>query len=161
MHCQPMKPNRSASCCALLWGAGLVFLLGVAPCSHGAPPKAPVTAVETNAIPAEETAFPQSEFDERGGKDPFYPNRILTPTIKTDIKPSEASKYVLLNGLYGTASRPLCTINGRPFEVGEEGEVNTPAGKLKIRCIEIRKDSVVVEVVNSRERKELHLRGGP
>jgi len=162
INCQPMKPYHSINCRTLLWCAGLAGLLGVAPGVFGAPPKTPATAVQTNAPRDDEVVFPKSEFEERGGKDPFFPNRVITPiTITVAPIASEASRFLVLNGILGTTSKPLVTINGRPFEAGEEGEVITPAGKLKIRCIEIRKDSVMVEIITSGERKELRLRGGP
>jgi hypothetical protein len=158
-----MKPSRSTNCRALLEGAFLACFLGGALASFGAPTNAPAIAGQTNALPAGETAFPKSEFDERAGKDPFFPYRVLTPAVKPPVEsaPSEAGRLLALNGLFGTANRPLATINGRPFEVGEEGEITTSAGKLKIRCLEIHKDSVVVEITETREHKELRLRSKP
>jgi len=138
-----------------------VCLLGGAQDSFGAPTNAPAIAVATNDVPSGEAVFPKSEFDERAGKDPFFPYRVLVPVIKkpTDPIPSDAGRFLVLNGVLGTANRPLATINSRPFEAGEEGEVPTAAGKLKIRCLEIRKDLVIIEIMNSGERKELRLRG--
>ena len=37
-------------------------------------------------------------------------------------------------------------INGRTFAAGEEGEVPTERGKMKIRCLEIRGNTVIVAV---------------
>ena len=158
-----MKLSRSHNCRALLGGgACLAVLLGVALDLFGDPTNAPATAGETNALPAGEVVFPKSEFNERAGKDPFFPYRVHGPVFTTpDKTPSEAGRLLVLIGLFGTASRPLATINGRPFEANEEGEVTTSAGKLKIRCLEIRKDSVIVEIIDSHEHKELRLRGKP
>ena len=162
IRCLPMKPYRSTHCRALFGCALLACLLGGALDSYGAPTNAPAIVVETKGLPASEAVFPKSEFNERAGKDPFFPYRVLNPVVTTTAPtPSEAGRLLALNGLFGTANRPLATINGRPFEAGEEGEVTTSAGKLKIRCLEIRKDSVIIEIMNSGERKELRLRSKP
>lgn len=46
-------------------------------------------------------------------------------------------------------------INGKTLGVGEQAEVPTPAGRVQVRCIEIKyKDNLVVVEVDG-ERKEL------
>jgi hypothetical protein len=149
-----MKPYRSIDCRALLARACLACLLGGALDS-------PAIAVETNGLLAGEAVFPKSEFDERAGKDPFFPHRVLIPMTTTDPKPSEAGRLLVLNGVSGTKDQPLAMVNSYTFGVGDVAEVTTAAGKLKIRCLEIRKDSIMIEIMNSGERKELRLRGGP
>ncbi|MBI3849876.1 MAG: hypothetical protein HY298_06240 [Verrucomicrobia bacterium] len=136
--------------------ASLVCLLGCAFGSLAAPPKAPATAVVTNPPPEHETAFPKSEFDERGGKDPFFPLRSITPVEKPKPGAAAGAGYLVLQGFSGTVSQPLAIINGRTFGIGEEGDVPTPAGKVKIRCLEIRPPvSVAVEIVSTGEHREL------
>ena len=51
-------------------------------------------------------------------------------------------------------------INGRTFAEGEEGDVNTNSGKKHVRCLKIKEDSVIVELLPEGERQELKLRGG-
>jgi len=51
-------------------------------------------------------------------------------------------------------------INGRTFSEGEEGDVNTNSGKKRVRCLKIKPDSVIVELLPEGERQELKLRGG-
>ena len=55
-------------------------------------------------------------------------------------------------------SRRLCLINNGTFAEGEEGEVITAEGKVRIRCIKIKEDSVLIEAGG--ERQELRLRKG-
>jgi hypothetical protein len=150
MRLQCLITGRTVRGCA-----SFACLLGVALGSLAAPPKAPATAVATNRPPDQEAAFPKSEFDERGGKYPFYPMRSIIPVVKPTPGVAVGAGLLVLNGLSGTATRPLAMINGRTFGVGEEAEVPTPAGKVKIRCEEIRADSVKVEILSTGEHREL------
>ena len=155
-----MKPYRSIKCHLVLCCVGLAGLLGVAPDLSGAPPKAAVTTAKTNAAPHEEEGFPKSEFDERGGKDPFFPLRTLA---RGDLKPDpnkDVCHLLVLKGISGPPNRRLAIINNQTLEAGEKREVTTTAGKVEIRCLEIREDSVVIECPNQGGRKELKLRDG-
>jgi hypothetical protein len=50
----------------------------------------------------------------------------------------------------------VATINGYPFSEGEEAEISVPGGRrTKVRCIEIKGETVVIEVGG--ERRELRL----
>ena len=51
-------------------------------------------------------------------------------------------------------------INGRTFSEGEEGDVNTNSGKKRVRCLKIKEDSAIVELLPEGERQELKLRRG-
>lgn len=161
-HQPAMRINRSSTIYRnLLWCAFLACLLGPVPGLFGAPQKTATPTVETNAVPGSLEAIPQSEFDERAGKDPFFPNRILVPVAKTPgPKVVDASGQLQLKGFSGPVNRRLAIINNQTLEVGEEREVTTSGGKIKIRCVEIRADSVLVELPNQGGRKELQLRGG-
>ena len=66
--------------------------------------------------------------------------------------------HLVLNGVSGSASKRLAVINNHTFEVGEDGEVPTPTGKLKIHVEEIGDDKVVVLVGFPPQRIELKLR---
>ncbi len=156
-----MKSDRSANSLNILWSACLISLLVATANSLGAPQKTTAPTVETNAAPDAKEALPKAEFDERAGKDPFFPNRVLVPVVKAATpKSTDASQLLQLKGFSGAVNRRLAIINNQTFEVGEEREVTTPGGKIKIRCVEIRADSVVVELPNQAGRKELQLRSG-
>jgi hypothetical protein len=63
-----------------------------------------------------------------------------------------------LIGISGPPNHRLPIINGRTFEVGEEAEVNTPNGKVSVKCLEVKGD--VVTVIVNGERQILKLRQG-
>jgi hypothetical protein len=119
----------------------------------------PTTAApaRTNALPAQ-AEIPKSVFviptTPQEAKDPFFPlsmrifasavvktNGQSIPVIPVDLK---------LNGISGTADHHLAIINNRTFEVNEEGTVATTTGRVLIRCLEIKDDSVRV-LVNGQE----------
>ncbi len=56
-----------------------------------------------------------------------------------------------LKGISGAANRRLAIINNRTFEAGEEGEVASSSGHVRLTCKEIKDDSVRV-IVNGQER---------
>ncbi|MCU0786739.1 MAG: hypothetical protein MUC91_00875 [Verrucomicrobia bacterium] len=61
-------------------------------------------------------------------------------------------------GVSGTADRPLAIINNRTFAVGEEQDVTTANGKVKVMCLEI--DGLKVKVRAQGATQELLLRKG-
>jgi hypothetical protein len=116
---------------------------------------------ETNGF-----SIPQSVFDHpRGpseGKDPFFPKSMGPYTrgtpqrVFTAAAPVESVR-LKLNGITGPPKRSAM-INGRTFEAGEEAEVkNEIGGKMHIKCVEIKDESVTIELPTG-ERQELKLR---
>ena len=63
-----------------------------------------------------------------------------------------------LKALSGTPGHRFAIINNHTFETGEEGDILTNAGRSRVRCLEIRDDSVLVQVGG--EQRLLHLRAG-
>jgi hypothetical protein len=121
-------------------------------------PGAGTRATPTNAIPQSVFVVPTNTKD---GRDPFFPNsdRLLAAGSTTPKRTSTPETALLvLNGLSGTAGRKLAMINGRTLAEGEEAEVSTAGGRVRFRCLEIKTDSVIIEV--SGERRELRLRSG-
>jgi hypothetical protein len=113
---------------------------------------------DTNAPPS----IPQSNFihprSPAEGKDPFFPKSMrpfVNPVaVRTNI-PVEPV-HLRLNGITGPPKR-LAMINGKTFEAGEEAEVKSETGgRLRIKCIEIKDESVLIEVGG--ERQELSMR---
>jgi hypothetical protein len=125
------------------------------------PAAAPAQPAPTNAAPVKSEP-PKSVFydpaNPQGGRDPFFPQSTrLKPIVRH--APSSAPPPVIeleLKGISGTADRRLAIINNRTFGSGEEGEVASNAGRVRIVCADIKTDSVRV-LVNGQER-ELHLR---
>jgi hypothetical protein len=82
---------------------------------------------------------------------------VVTVTKPSLEDPNDISSLVL----DGITSPPKLTamINGRTFELREEGEVKSSAGgRVWIKCIEIKSDSIIIEVKG--QRHELRLRPG-
>jgi hypothetical protein len=129
------------------------------------PSKAP-TAV-TNA-PAAVREIPKSVFimptSPQEGKDPFFPKStrlftsvVFVPTTPT-AKPLPIQLDLQLKGISGAADHRLAIIGTRTFEVGEEHEMGTGPGRVRVRCIEIKNDSVLIQIGD--EQRVLHLRAG-
>ena len=141
-----------------------VALPGLAAQTKAKPAKAAAPA-PTNVPPAL-VEIPKSVFDvpanPQEGKDPFFPlstRLFASPVAKTNGQ--AAPKLVVdlkLKGFSGTADHPLAIINNRTFGIDEEGSVSTAAGRVTIRCVEIKPDSVVVQVGG--QQRILHLRQG-
>ena len=138
------------------WFAAETLPAAPAPGGAAATPKSAPAAT-----PRAEVKIPVSIFvwpsNPAEGKDPFFPNSkhpYTEPVIKQTL--TNAPITLTLNGI----SRGLAMINGRTFAEGEEGDVNTNSGKKHVRCLKIKEDSVIVELLPEGERQELKLRGG-
>ncbi len=112
-----------------------------------------------------EPQIPQSVFvipsEQKQGKDPFYPSSVRPYVNAAGKKPTIGQPppvNLVLKGISGTGPHRLCIINNQTFEAGEDGEVSIAAGRIKVRCVEIKADSVIIEI--NGERQELRLRRG-
>ena len=141
----------------------LVFvLLGLSWCPTGwcaAKGKAPAkSTVSTNnaaaLLPAE---IPKSIFvipsNPREGRNPFFPQAAVQPPPPDKTRTSgkqppktDASLFVV-NGITPVGPRITIIINNHTFEVGESAEIKLANGaKAMVKCLEIRADSVLIEV---------------
>jgi hypothetical protein len=127
---------------------------------------ATVSLAATNAAPIQ-AEIPKSVFliptTPQEGKDPFFPRSMrlfASAVVKTNVQrlATPPSVELRLNGISGTADRRLAIINNQTFETNEEGEVPTNPGRARIRCLEIKADSVLVQV--GAEQRVLRLRPG-
>jgi hypothetical protein len=100
------------------------------------------------------------------------PDRVRHLTEKPDpttANPQEVTRIVVgptpvpdkltLIGILGSGSHRLALVNDCSLGVGESGKVRYGTNKTVIRCVEIRTNSVVVEVGGERRREELPLKG--
>lgn len=113
----------------------------------------------TNEIPRSVFTIP-SETTE--GRDPFFPNLVDSEAStkagksgKTGGKPATAE--FVLQGISGSGDRRLAVIGGHSFAAGEESDVLVPTGRVRIRCLEIKDDSVIIEIGG--ERREIRFKG--
>ncbi len=74
--------------------------------------------------------------------------------------------HIKLFGIRPGTDRPMALINRTPFAPGEEGDVTVVIGsesnrpeiqKVNIRCLEIRRDSVLISIAGEVGVKELRM----
>jgi 23S rRNA G2069 N7-methylase RlmK/C1962 C5-methylase RlmI len=76
-------------------------------------------------------------------------------TDKTGTK-APAAVLFTLKAITASGGRRVASINNRPFEAGEEGEIAFGASRVRVRCVEVREDSVIIDVDG--QTQELRLR---
>lgn len=145
-----MNPSRHTGF-GLLLGGVITFLSAV---SLQAAATNQITA--TNAIVAVSTNDYRSVFDGKG-RDPFFPNSIREAAEPTEGGESQSATILVLKGISGASSRRFAIINDHTFAVGEESEVITAGGRVRIRCVEIRDNVAVVTIGSGGQKIELRL----
>jgi hypothetical protein len=114
-------------------------------------------AAQTVEPAAQPPVVPRSIFiqptNPKEGRDPFFPGSLrpyasaVVPTAST----TDMSSLVL-QGVSGAPDHRLVIINNVTFAVGDDAEVNTPQGRIRIHCVEIVGDSAVVEANGQRQQ---------
>lgn len=149
-------------------GAFAILLLCTTVASPNAQPQsntnAKAAATSTNEAAKE---VPKSVFvmpkDKQQGIDPFFPRStypytgpVVPIVVPTNVpEPVRVEVELKLKAISGLPEHRLALINNHTFEAGEEGEIITNKGRMRIRCLEIHQDSAVVQV--GAERRELRL----
>jgi hypothetical protein len=160
------QQSRSLILQALALGSLVICAISLGAAAAPSKEKAGKSGAKTPAADAAPAELPQSVFtiptNTKEGKDPFFPNRpvvAVAPGPKTtNPGPAVVSIKLTLKGISGSRQKPLAIINGRTFEKGEEAEIVTTGGRTRVRCVEIREDSVLIEVNGARQ--ELRMRAG-
>lgn len=152
-----MKRQISLALC------GALFLLGATLAATATDKSKPAAKAPAPAPPPPVMQIPESVFvipaSPREGRNPFFPQSMteVVPVVKAAPKGPDLNTIVL-NGI-SSPPRPTAMVNGRTFEQGEAGEIKLPGGhRVMLQCVEIGKDSVVIQVDN--QRRELRLRAG-
>ena len=88
-------------------------------------------------------------------------SREEPPPVAAPAPPPPAPKYedLILKGISGPPNNRLALINNQTLGVGESGAVRLSIGNVKIRCEEIRNNSVIVTINGAADRQELFMRG--
>ena len=155
-----MKPTRLT-----LFGLCLTILFGMHALKvcAGPAPKIATNAPSAAKAAPQEPVIPRSIFEapktSQEGRDPFFPNspRVFGPVVaKTNAGP--AAVRLSLKALSGSPNNRLATINNVTFAAGEESDVVASAGRVRVRVIEIKEDSVIIEVGGARQT--LRMRSG-
>ncbi len=103
--------------------------------------------------------IPKSIFDDKEGKDPFFPSRSRVPQGATNAIPTNLSDFMIQGITKG--DKPTVIINTKTFEVGEADEVRTRSGsRVTIRLIEIKQDSILIKIGDSSTPLELKIPPG-
>jgi len=143
----------------LLTTALLVATTSQAAAANPGSPAAP--APSTNQVTAP-LQIPQSVFvipnGPRDGRNPFFPGAHTELPTQPKPPPQVDGSSFVLNGITSPPKR-TAMINGRTFEVGEEGEVRVGGAKELIKCVEIHDDSAIIEYKG--QRLQLRFRSGP
>jgi hypothetical protein len=120
-------------------------------------PAAATVQSSSNAVPYSVFVVPRNPQE---GRDPFFPNSTrLTKTTESTNKPQRSVSSnvpLVLQGISGTTSQRLAIINGRTLAESEGADITIGDVRIHVRCVEIKSDSVIVEVANV--RRELRMR---
>ena len=126
--------------------------LAVQQTAGGTPDKA-APATSTAAKPALSKPAPiRSVFvlpaNAQEGRDPFFPEspRPFEATASANSRSAVEISTLVCKGVLGSPGHFVAIINNHAFAVGDEGEVKTAGGRLRIRCVEIHKNLVAVEI---------------
>ena len=85
------------------------------------------------------------------GRDPFFPDSERPYEIAAAANPRAGNvTSLILKGFSGPLNHRLVIINNHTFAVGDEGNVTTLSGRIYLRCVEIKADSVVIETGGQR-----------
>jgi hypothetical protein len=131
-----LKILKRAKACLL---AALLAAVGPVP---AAPVVTPVPSMEQ--VPRSVFNLPANP---KEGRDPFFPKslRPFESAVVTNHQVTDISA-LLIQGVSGVAPHQLVIINNVTFGVGDDAEVRTSDGRIRIHCVAINGNSVVVEV---------------
>jgi hypothetical protein len=108
-----------------------------------AAPDAPVVAVQQ--VPRSVFNLPANP---KQGRDPFFPSSFRP--YESDVVPSANATSDLsslaIQGVSGAPPHQLVIINNVTFAAGDDAEVRTPEGRIRIHCVGINGTSAVIEV---------------
>jgi hypothetical protein len=79
------------------------------------------------------------------------------PELVYGTKPIAAPTTLTLKSISGSPSRRFALINSTTFETNEKNRVKVGTNNFSVRCLEIHNDSVVIQVDDSPEKKQLFL----
>jgi hypothetical protein len=124
-----------------------------------------VSAAEGQTKAPETVVIPRSVFEASTQYlDPFHPGSTRrVGAIRVDegdqkTSDTDLASLLILNGLSGSAAQRLAIINGKTFAAGEQGDVLTQRGKVKVHCLEIRPTSIVIAIGAEGSKAELKLK---
>jgi hypothetical protein len=165
-----MKIPQDLAKGARVWtGVGLTVCLmaGCKPAAAPAAPNPPVMAVKPNSTATAvngATSTQVSVFEDLmppRGRDPFFPDshrRDPAPAPQVAVaRKANVAGDLLLKGIVGSATHRLAVVNNEILEIGEESPVRVPTGQVRVRCLEIGDDYVVIKVEGEARPQRLEM----
>jgi hypothetical protein len=131
----------------LLWGVSLA-----AAATETNKPAGPATNAPAAINPNE-----YKSIFENKGRDPFFPTSSRSAIQVSADGGDQPAVVLVLKGISGSASHRLAIINDHTFASGDENEVLTAAGRIRVRCLEIRDDTAVVTILGTPGKIDLKL----
>jgi hypothetical protein len=151
-----LQPGQAAAARLLIKTVCIALLSAhTAVCGEGTPSK---EAPDTNTLTVSTFTRPLSL---KEGRDPFHPlstrhiDVVKPPPVEVVAK---GPAKLELKGISGSSDRPLALINNRTLAVGEEQDVSTPEGRVKVMCLAI--EGTTVRIRAQGQTRELVLRKG-
>jgi hypothetical protein len=86
----------------------------------------------------------------REGHDPFFPDSLRPYESAVVTNHTVEITSLIFKGVSGPPDHRLVIINNHTFAAGDEGDVTTSQGRIHVRCVEIKADSVVIEATGQR-----------
>jgi len=137
---------------------GAVLLLAGTPTLMIGGNKAGETEVEATPSDQKVSAFTLPK-TLKEGRDPFFPTSTRVMAMNRPVETKAPGPADLeLKGISGTPERPLAIINNRTLAVGEEQDVSTPQGRVKVMCLAI--EGTTVRVRAQGQTRQLIMRKG-
>jgi len=84
--------------------------------------------------------------------------RATAPEPPPTVGPTPVPDTLTLVGISGSGSRRLALINDRAFAANESGRVRVARTNASVHCLEIRSNSVLIELEGAPEKQELFLK---
>lgn len=89
----------------------------------------------------------------RQGRDPFFPESTRPYATAAVAFHTSPRLTLVVKGFSGTVGDRTVIINDHSFAEGDEGDVTVPGGRVHLRCLMIKANSVVVEA--NHQRREI------
>jgi len=112
----------------------------------------PVTAAPPATAVPTDPQVPRSVFNlpanPKEGRDPFFPNstRPYEGVVVPGVKNVTDFSALVIKGFSGVPPHQLVIINDVTFGVGDDREVRTSEGRIRVHCVGINGSSAVVEI---------------
>jgi hypothetical protein len=129
----------------LFWGlkAGLLAVMFAAALPASAVPPVVDPTPSVPQVPRSIFTMPSNS---KEGRDPFFPSSLRPyEGVRVPGGPTSDFSALVMQGISGAPPHQLVIINNVTFGVGDDAEVRTPQGRIRIHCVEIKGNSVMVE----------------